>query len=471
LPDGRIAALGATSAFRCGLFWLLLVSILSACGPKIVPAPVVTTPKFPEFIHPIVPSEFANSPASGTFERGWAFLQTGDLKTAEREFSAALAASPGFAPAETSLGYIELARKDLRAALPHFERAIERQPRDIAPLLARAQALDALGRDADAIPAFEAALAVDPSLGDVRRRVEVLKFRGAEQNINRARQLARQGHADEALRAYETAIASSPESPFLYREVAAIERQKGSDDQAIAHFRKAVELDPGDARSIAQIGEILEKRGDDEGAAKEYAASLAIEPNADIERKIEAIRERAALAALPAEYKAIDQSPQITRADLAALIGIRLAPLLQGDRRGGTVVITDTRNSWAASWIMAVARAGIMDPFANHTFQPRTVVRRTELAVAVARLLTRIAAQHPSQAKSWESARLKFGDLSPTHLAYPAASAAVAAGVMKTGPDNNFQPNKPVTGAEALDAIANLEGLAGLTSAKSRNPQ
>jgi hypothetical protein len=66
---------------------------------------------------------------------------------------------------------------------------------------------------------------------------------------------------------------------------------------------------------------------------------------------------------------------------------------------------------------------------------------------------------------------LKFSDLSPTHLAYPAASVAVAAGVLKTGAENNFQPNKPVSGAEALDAIASLEGLAGLNPAKPRNRQ
>jgi Flp pilus assembly protein TadD len=433
-------------------------------------APVVTAPKFPEFVQPAIPSDLANSPAGQTFSRGWAFLQNGDLKLAERDFSAALAAAPGFAAAETSLGYVEIARKDPKAAVPHFERAIEHQPGDLAPLLGRAHALDALGREADALAAFEAALAVDPSLADVRRRVEVLRFRGAEQTIARARQLARQGHAAEALQAYASAIASSPESSFLYREAAAIERQTSNLAAALAHLRKAAELEPTDARSIAQIGEILEAQGDLEGAAKAYSDAQALEPSPDIERKLEALRDRAALASLPAEYRAIDQSPQVTRADLAALIGIRLSPLLN-DRRPDGVLITDTRNNWAATWIMNVARAGVMEPFANHTFQPRTVVRRMDLAQAVARLLSRVAALHPTQAKAWESARLKFGDLSPTHLAYPAASAAVASGVLKAGPDSTFQPNKPVTGAEALEAIAHLEALAGLPPAKPRNPQ
>jgi hypothetical protein len=111
---------------------------------------------------------------------------------------------------------------------------------------------------------------------------------------------------------------------------------------------------------------------------------------------------------------------------------------------------------------MAVARAGVMEPFANHAFQPRTVVRRTDLAQAVARLLPRAAAQRPDKIKAWETARLKFSDLSSSHLAYPAASAAVASGVLAVAGENAFQPSRPVTGAEATDAIAKLEALAGL---------
>jgi hypothetical protein len=129
-------------------------------------------------------------------------------------------------------------------------------------------------------------------------------------------------------------------------------------------------------------------------------------------------------------------------------------------RRTDAALITDIRNHWAATWIMAVARSGIMEPFANHAFQPWAVVRRTELAQATARLLARIAAQNPARAKAWEAARLKFSDLSPGHLAYPAASIAVASGVMKTTAEKAFQPSKVVTGAEAIEAIAQIEALA-----------
>jgi len=438
--------------------------LFSACAPKVVSTPVVTAPKYPEFREPVVPAALATGPAAESYRRGWAFLQIGELRIAEHEFDDALKTTPAFHPAETSLGYVELARKDAKAALPHFDRAIELNPErgDVSTFIGRGESLLALGRESDALAAFEAAVAADPSQTELARRVEVLKFRGVEKGLARARDAARAGRLDEAIAAYTAAIGSSPDSPFLYRELAAIERQKGNVDAALADFRKAVALDPSDAKSLAQIGDILESGGDVAGAEKAYVDALAIEPSADVDKRLDGLRARSALARLPAEYRAIDQAAQITRAELAALIGIRLGSLLQGAQRGGdAALITDVRNHWAATWIMSVARAGVMDPFANHAFQPRAVVRRTDLAQALARLLARVAAENPARAKSWESARVTFSDLSPSHLAYPAASVAVAAGVLKTAGESGFQPSRPVTGAEAIEAVSKIEALAG----------
>ena len=444
--------------------YLLVAAVfLSACAPKLAPVPVVTAPKFPDFLRPSVPPAMSATAAGISESRGWAFLQAGDLRSAERELAAALKTEPTFYPAEASLGYVELARKDHRAALAHFDRALELSPqsKDVSTLIGRGQALLGLNREVDALAAFEAAIAVDPSQTDLARRVEVLRFRTVEQGIARAREAARAGRVDDATQAYLSVIASSPDSPFLYRELAGVERQKGSNDLALEHYRKAISLDPSDAASLAQIGEILEERGEFEEAAKSFSASLAIEPSSAVQARLDAVRARSAYALLPAEYRALDQAPQVTRADLAALVGIRLGKLLQNGQRGTAAVITDVRNNWAAPWIMAVTRAGVMDPFANHAFQPRGVVRRIELAQTVARLLERVSAQTPGSARPWDSARLQFSDLSVRHLAYPAASAAVAAGVLATAPGNAFQPSKPVTGAEAIDAINKLEALSG----------
>jgi tetratricopeptide (TPR) repeat protein len=435
-----------------------LVAGASACGPKPVLAPIVTAPRFPDFIKPPVPPALAADVAAPGYDRAWRFLQAGDLRNADRELASALRLSPGFYPAEAAAGYVDLARKDPKSALDRFDRALAGDARSASALDGRGRALVALGREAEAVAAFDAAVAADPSLSDVRRQAEVMKFRLDERNLASARDLTRAGKFDEAARAYRDAIASSPDSPFLYRELGGVERQNGDMPAALESFRKALSLDPSDAASLAQIGDVLEATGDRAGALSAYDRSLAIERSDAVQAKRDALVADAELAKLPEQYRAIDARAQVTRADLAALIDIRLAPAVARLGVRDVSVITDVRNSWAEPWIVAVARAGVMEPFADHTFQPRTLVRRADLAQAVARLLDAVAA--PARLDAWRAARGSFLDLPETHLAYPAVLMAVASGVMQAAEDGSFQPSRPVTGAEAVQAVDRLQAIA-----------
>jgi tetratricopeptide (TPR) repeat protein len=440
----------------CALVVLIAAS-WSACAPKTIPAPVVTSPKYPDFMRPPVPPTLAGTQAAAAYDRAWRFLQAGDLKTADREAAAALQASPGFYPAETASGYIALARQEPKAALDHFDRALERQAGYVSALVGRGRSLQALDRDEEAVAAYEAALVLDPSLTDLPRQIDVLRFRGAEREIAAARQAARGNNVAEARRIYARAIAGSPDSAFLYRELAALERQAGDADASLEHFRKAIELDAFDAASLGQVGEILEERGDLDGALKAYADALALEPNERLTARREALSARIELSRLPEEYRTLDVAPQVTRAQLAALIGIRLAAEIERFPRTEPGVITDIRGNWAERWIVAVARAGVMEPFANHTFQPRSLVRRVDVAPIVGQLLVRLS---PQQARTWQAEKTSFTDLFPSHLAYPAASTAVASGIMSRTADGAFQPSLPVTGADAIAMVERIQRLA-----------
>ena len=117
---------------------------------------------------------------------------------------------------------------------------------------------------------------------------------------------------------------------------------------------------------------------------------------------------------------------RISRGDLAALFGVRLEDILR-DAPERDVVVTDAQGHWAAAWIARVARTGIMDPFANHAFQPGNLITRADLAGAASRVMAVVAATRP-ELGSRLAERPQIADMAATHLSYPAVSITVALG-------------------------------------------
>jgi tetratricopeptide (TPR) repeat protein len=438
--------------------WTALLAV--SCAKKPVAPPPLTGTRFPDFVFPAVPQAIGTPELIDAHQLAWQILQSGNTRDAARSFSALLKQTPAFYPAEAGLGYTELAQKDAQAAVTHFDRALARDPGYTPALIGKGDALLSSGRTAGALEAFEAALKADPTLSGLRGRVDVLRARGVQQAIETARKAADAGKLEDARRAYEAAIAASPESAFLYRELAVVDRRAGDLDAALTHAERAAQLDPADARAVVVTAEIYETQGAWAKAADAYAAASVIEPSDALNAKADAMRDKASFETMPEEYRSIETSPTVTRAQLAALLGVRLEDLLRHASSTNAALVTDTRGNWAAPWIFAVVRSGVLEAYPNHTFQPNGTVRRGDLARAVSRVLTLIGAEHPGLASKWRDPRPRFADISPAHLSYPAAARAVSAGIMDMLENNTFQLSRTVTGAEAVQAVARLEALA-----------
>jgi tetratricopeptide (TPR) repeat protein len=429
------------------------------CAPKARPV-TPGAPTYPEFVFPAVPPALAGAKQAADHQAAWRVLQAGDARGALRAFDRITKTTPAFYPASAGAGWAALASKDAKQAVAAFDRALQREPTYAPALAGRGEALLQLQDERGALEAFENALAADPGLAEVRRRVEVLRFRGLEEHLTVARKARAAGKHADASAAYLRALALSPDSPFVYRELAEVERAVGDATNALEHARSAARLDPSDASALVLIGEILESRGDMAGATEAYQKAQAIDASPEIAGRIESLRRKAALALLPPQYRELGSAARLTRGDLAALIGIRLEPLVKSAQQRQGVVLTDVRGHWAATWINAVARAGIMQGFANHTFQPRNGVRRGELALAVNRVLTVIGRRAPNLAEAWIGKRLTFPDLGGGHAMYAAASAAVAAGIVPRLENDAFGASVPVSGADAIAAVDRLQALA-----------
>ena len=190
--------------------WLAVlgVMLLAACAPKAPPA-VVGAPKHPEFVFPAAPEGTPVEQAS-RLDRGWQYLQLDDLRNAEREFAAALKQQAGFHPADAALGYVALARGNETDALARFERAVAADASYLPALIGRGQTLLELDRVGDALVSFETALAKDPTLTDLKSRVDVLRFRATQDMLTRAKTASDARRWDEAKAAYSRPLPPRP---------------------------------------------------------------------------------------------------------------------------------------------------------------------------------------------------------------------------------------------------------------------
>ena len=368
-------------------------------------------PHFPDYVFPAVPGAAGGRRSvDALHELGWQWLQAGDPKAAERNFTAALRQAPGFYPSEAGLGYAALARKDNKEAATHFERALTANPA-YAPGAGRARRSPA--------HAWPARTGVVEFRGSRRGRPAAAidcaaASRSSASAVSRTTWMRRgrrpkPGASQRRASMYERTIAASPDSPFLYRELAIVERREGNLAGALEHAQKAATLNPTEPRNFTTIGGDLRSAvGVRQGGRRLRDRGRARAERRDRMRRSKTCERRPPSRRCPRNTSRSRRSPTVTRAQLAALIGVRLDDLLKRAPRSNSVVITDTRGSWAAPWIMSVARAGLMEVYPNHTFQPNAIVRRGDLAQAASKALSLIAAGNPRLAATLRTAHGRF---------------------------------------------------------------
>lgn len=442
-----------------GAFFIALC-IVAGCASN-PPATVVTAPRYPSYPEPVVPAGLdAPQQVRSWHITAWQRLQSGDLRGARQGFGEVLRQAPGFYPAETGLGFAELASGDPDGAAARFTHVVTVDEAYLPAWQGLADADLERGDEVGAVIALERVVTLDPTQEPaLRDRIELLRFRQVQALLSSSQEARGAGRSDEAVEALTKALSLSPTSVVILRELAAVELERGDLDGALGHARGAVELDRFDAEAHATLGAVLEARGELGSAAEAYDRAVALEDRSEWRVRGTELATRARLAALPAEFGNLATASTVTRAQVAALIGVRLEALLSSAPRRVTEVATDVRGHWAAPWILPVTRAGVMEIFSNHTFQPGSVVRRGDLAGIVYELLSLATVGNSAELERWAAVAPRFADLAPANLVYRAASTAVAAGVMAADGDR-FGATRPVTGQELLAAVARVGEIA-----------
>ena len=184
--------------------------LIVACAPKTAPPAVVTSPRFPTYPLPEIPAALrASRDIVERHDIAWRRLQSGDLRGANRDFTALLKQQPSLYPAETGLGFVYLADREFKTAASKFSAVVAREARYVPALIGLAEAQIGLNNDGQAIAALERVLAIDPKREAARTRLELVRFRMVQTLIDEGRRARQANRLDQGVQDFEKALAFS----------------------------------------------------------------------------------------------------------------------------------------------------------------------------------------------------------------------------------------------------------------------
>lgn len=367
-------------------------------------------------------------PTSPVHSVGMAYvsLLLSDQAAAEEGFRRSLASDPDMVPARVGLAQVHEARRDREKAFEEYREILKRDP-----------------ENRWAKPRYEAA------------RDDLLKAARADAHTAQAA-----GDLEAAKAAFRKVLDYAPDDASAHLALARILRQEKDAAGAGEHFRAALSGPAPDRDAVREFAEFLAESGELGQSLEVYEKLRELAPaDESVLKRIEELKAKLGIFELPSEYAGLPAAEAITREDLAALIAVKFDKLL-GVASGQPRILVDISLSWAQRYIVRVASLGIMSVYDNHTFQPRRIINRAELAEAAVRLIRTLQAKGHRFVPLLEPRRIQVADVSPDNLFYPSIIQALAYQVLSLTPERNFEPERTVTGREAIRVLDLILGLA-----------
>ncbi|MGZ5497540.1 MAG: tetratricopeptide repeat protein [Candidatus Aminicenantales bacterium] len=390
-------------------------------------------------------------------EDAWDALKSGRPELARKYLMKLGTASP---IREAGLAYVDLFNADLAAAEARFRSSIAATPGMVPSHVGLAQIYESRRERDKVFDEYREILRFDPANRWAAPRFEALRAELVKDSAAAARTALASGNRETAKREFLKVLSYSPDSTDAHLELARIYRQEKNKTEALVHFKAAMESGTQDKAVLREYAEFLAESGE-LGQSLDVLEKLAAEAPKDpsVGKRVEELRARLGVYEIPSQYDAIPALEAIAREDLAALIGVRFEKDLAATG-GRTEILVDIATSWAQRFIVPVASLGIIRASVNHTFQPRRIINRAELADAAIRLIGVLQDRGARFVPLVEERRIQIADVASDNPYYPSITKVLAFQVMTLTPDRKFEPERTVSGEEAIRVLDIIERLA-----------
>lgn len=389
-------------------------------------------------------------------EEAWGNLKQGKGKKAKKVISKLEAESPFY---YVGLGYASFLLNNFPESEMFFKKALQIYPEMALVHTGLAQIYQKTGRDDLAFSSLREALKSEPDNPWARQAYETLKNRKSEEALNEAEIFLAQGNEEKSKESYLKALYYSPRSTRAHLALADIYKKENNLKSALVHLKTAHQNEPENRRILRMYGETLYEAKQYPRSLDIYEKLLDLEPeDKKIRTRLETIKNRLGIFELPSQYDAIPSSEAISKEEIAALLGVKFKDVLE-DPSTKPPILIDISTSWASKYILKTTSLGLLDVYSNHTFQPKKVVTRGEMAEILFRLINHLKRKGVNFIRQIPPDKIQISDVSPQHIYYQPILQIVSYDIMNLSADRAFNPDLPISGQETirlLDIILTL---------------
>ena len=397
----------------------------------------------------------------------WELIVAGRLGEADRRLAPLRALAPDDPGVLSAAGFLTLRSGDPAGAGELFDRALDATPDDVlASLGAVLLILDSEDQEL-LFTGLRRLSDLDPDASVVSERLPGLAIEVAENRLSRARELARSDETDASVaEAYRAALEAMPDSADLFLEAAEAALASG-DRRSAREWFEAVAANPAASKrqsllsGLAAAELLADGRRFNESLTRldGILGDPALPGYADLVDRAGDLERRLEVARLSERYERIREVERVTREQLAALLAAEIGQP-DDDRDTDPVIAIDLERSWAASLIQTAVGAGYLRLYPDHTFQPRGLVTRAELAESLAAVFGKFDPEALRSAAA-DASRLELSDVPPSHRYRDVVAIAVQLGLLRASDGGMFRPRGFASGADAVRAVGILRDLLG----------
>lgn len=385
---------------------------------------------------------------------GWKSLRMGNPKQAIECFEKSNLEDDKL---HVGFGYAFLAQNKLGLAKRNFKLALELNPDSLNAELGLASMYELMKDNENAFKRYSRLLIKYPDNIWVKVRYEHIKSYETEYFLKKAETYKIENRDEKYIQSLEKALRYSPEIIDLNVKIADFYYKAGEYEKSSIYYEEILGKFPDKEDILFKLAENYERMNEIDSAIIVYKKLGELRPvDISITNKINDLKVKFYEVKLPLKFKNIFFKDDISREDLAALIGYYFDKYLIINKT--PLIITDIDGSYAKDYIIKLCTLDIMKLRPDHRFGrfENIKITRDAFAVVINSLIMYLENS---------SCTLKFTpiekivepiDISPIHKNHQIIKFLINSQIMRLDAENKFNPTLNISPAEAFTSIKKI---------------